>query len=191
MPQTNFELRRKLLQLEALYDVGVALNTLRPEADLLEELMHRAVAVLDAMTGFVFSIDDKLNVQHLYTFGFDAPAQPNAILSDPAVKQVLSSREPLSVKDRLLAPMISAENIIGMLAVGGKEERKSVGSFVEDDLRFLSSRSVPRRSTIRAISIASTCCAKRWKMKTAISSSGCSASTPTGSWSATRRRCSA
>ena len=139
MPQSNFELRRKLLQLEALYDVGVALNTLRPEPDLLEELMQRAVAVLDAMRGFVFSLDEKLNVQHIYTFGFDAPAQPNAILSDPAVKQVLSSREPLSVKDRLLAPMIAAENIVGIIGVGGKEERQSVGSFVEDDLRFLSS----------------------------------------------------
>jgi transcriptional regulator with GAF, ATPase, and Fis domain len=139
VPQSNFELRRKLLQLEALYDIGRALNTLRPEADLLEELMHRAVSVLDAMTGFVFSIDDKLNVQQLFTFGDDAPVQPNAILADPAVKQVLSSREALSVKDRLLAPMIAGENIIGILSVGGKEERKSVGSFVEDDLRFLSS----------------------------------------------------
>ena len=63
MPQTNFDLRRKLLQLEALYDVGRALNTLRPEGELLEELMQRAVAVLDAMTGFVFSLDDRLNVQ--------------------------------------------------------------------------------------------------------------------------------
>jgi len=41
VPQSNFELRRKLLQLEALYDVGRALNTLRPEDDLLEELMKR------------------------------------------------------------------------------------------------------------------------------------------------------
>ena len=45
---SNFELRRKLLQLEALHDLGRALNTLRPEPELLEELMHRAVAVLDA-----------------------------------------------------------------------------------------------------------------------------------------------
>ncbi|HEX7807901.1 MAG TPA: hypothetical protein VF608_04235, partial [Thermoanaerobaculia bacterium] len=62
MAQSQFELRRKLLQLEALYDVGRALNTLRPEDDLLEELMHRAIAVVDATIGFVFSIDDKLNV---------------------------------------------------------------------------------------------------------------------------------
>jgi len=42
--KSNFELRRKLLQLEALYDVGRALNTLRPEGELIEELMHRAIA---------------------------------------------------------------------------------------------------------------------------------------------------
>src|SRR5438105_3830069 len=142
MPQSNFELRRKLLQLEALYDVGVALNTLRPEADLLEELMNRAVAVLDAMTGFVFSLDDKLNVQHLFTFGVDAPAQPNAMLADPAVKQILSSREAFAIKDRLIAPMIAGENIVGVLAVGGKEERKSVGSFVETGLALRSSGAV-------------------------------------------------
>jgi len=137
--------------LEALYDVGRALNTLRPEPDLLEELMHRAVAVLDAMTGFVFSLDDKLNVQHLFTFGVDAPILPSAVLNEAPVKQVLSSREPLSTSvskflgapasDLLLAPMIAGENIIGIIGVGGKEERgaKGVGSFVEDDLRFLSS----------------------------------------------------
>src|SRR6476469_10489897 len=95
MPQqSTFELRRKLLQLEALYDVGRALNTLRPEDNLLEELMHRAVAVLDATSGFVFSLDDKLNIQTLYAFGIDAPA-PEALLAEPPIKQVLASREPL------------------------------------------------------------------------------------------------
>ena len=87
MPQSNFDLRRKLLQLEALYDVGRALNTLRPEGDLLEELMQRAVAVLDAMIGFVFSLDEKLNVQHLYTFGIDLPTPSNSILTEPPVKR--------------------------------------------------------------------------------------------------------
>src|SRR5438105_13161433 len=94
---STFELRKKLLQLEALYDVGRALNTLRPEGELLEELMHRAVAVLDAMTGLVLSLDEKLNVQQLFTFGFEVPAQSNGVLGDPAIKQVLSSREPMSL----------------------------------------------------------------------------------------------
>jgi transcriptional regulator with GAF, ATPase, and Fis domain len=148
--QSTFELRRKLLQLEALYDVGRALNTLRPEGELIEELMHRAIAVLDATVGFVFSLDEKLNVQQIFTFGVEIPTPANAILAEPPIKQVLASREPMSVtvskflggagSDLLLAPMISGETIIGIIGVGGKEERGAKsGSFVEDDLRFLAS----------------------------------------------------
>ncbi|HYC93467.1 MAG TPA: sigma-54-dependent Fis family transcriptional regulator [Thermoanaerobaculia bacterium] len=150
MAQTQFELRRKLLQLEALYDVGRALNTLRPEDDLLEELMHRAVAVLDATTGFVFSLDEKLNVQTHFTFGLDVAA-PELMLLEPPIKQVLASREPMMVTvsrfigqpagDLLIAPMIAGDAILGVIGVGGKEVRGAAkaGSFIEDDLRFLES----------------------------------------------------
>ncbi|HKO56613.1 MAG TPA: sigma 54-interacting transcriptional regulator [Thermoanaerobaculia bacterium] len=150
MTQTNFELRRKLLQLEALYDVGRALNTLRPEGELLEELMQRAISVLDATVGFIFSLDDKLNVQQLFTFGVEPPSTPNSILGEPPIKQVVASREPLSLavsrflggpgSDLLIAPLVAGDAILGVLGVGGKEERGAKsGSFVEDDLRFLSS----------------------------------------------------
>jgi len=148
--QTQFELRRKLLQLEALYDVGRALNTLRPEDDLLEELMHRAVAVLDATIGFVFAVDDKLHMQTLFTFGVDG-VEPAAVLAEPPIKQVMASREPMMVtvsrflggagSDLLIAPMISGDSIIGVIGVGGKEVRGSTGggAFLEEDLRFLES----------------------------------------------------
>ena len=148
--QSNFELRRKLLQLEALYDVGRALNTLRPEGDLLEELMHRAVAVLDATIGFVFSVDEKLNVQQLFTFDLEAPPAAD-LLNEPPIRQVIASREPLSLtvsrflggegSDLLIAPMVAGDVIVGVIGVGGKEVRGTAksGSFVEDDLRFLSS----------------------------------------------------
>ncbi|HUP44637.1 MAG TPA: sigma-54-dependent Fis family transcriptional regulator [Thermoanaerobaculia bacterium] len=149
MPASNFELRRKLLQLEALHDLGRALNTLRPEAELLEELMHRAIAVLDATTGFIFSLDEKLNIQHLFTFPTEPP-RADAILAEPPVRQVLAAREPISVtvtrflgeqaNDLLVAPMVSGDVIVGVIGVGGKEARGAKsGSFVEDDLRFLAS----------------------------------------------------
>lgn len=149
MAQSQFELRRKLLQLEALYDVGRALNTLRPEDSLLEELMNRAIAVLDAMSGFVFSLDDKLNIQTIFSFGIDASV-PEALLVEPPIKQVLASREPIMLtvsrflggpgSDLLIAPMIAAETIVGIIGVGGKEVRGAkAGSFIEDDLRFLES----------------------------------------------------
>jgi transcriptional regulator with GAF, ATPase, and Fis domain len=148
--QTQFELRRKLLQLEALYDVGRALNTLRPEDQLLEELMHRAISVLDTTTGFVFSLDDKLQVQTLFTFGVDSPAA-ETVLAEPPVKQVIASREPMMVtvskflgkpaSDLLIAPMVSGDSILGMIGVGGKEVRGAAGAgaFLEEDLRFLES----------------------------------------------------
>src|SRR2546423_10514509 len=139
---STFELRRKLLQLEALYDVGRALNTLRPESELLEELMHRAVSVLDAMIGIVFSLDEKLNVQQLFTLGVEAPLPPGNVLSDPVIRQVLASRDPISMaaakflggppSELLIAPMIAGESVVGILGVGGKEERGSKpGSIVE------------------------------------------------------------
>jgi transcriptional regulator with GAF, ATPase, and Fis domain len=148
--QTQFELRRKLLQLEALYDVGRALNTLRPEDELLEELMHRAVAVLDATTGFAFSLDDKLQVQTLFTFGIEVPTA-DLVLAEPPIKQVMASREPMMLtvskflgragSDLLIAPMISGDAILGVIGVGGKELRGEAraGAFLEDDLRFLES----------------------------------------------------
>jgi transcriptional regulator with GAF, ATPase, and Fis domain len=150
MPQSQFELRTKLLQLEALYDVGRALNTLRPEEDLLEELMHRAVAVLDAKTGFAFSVDEKLNVQTAFTFGLELPA-PEALLAEPPIRQVVASREPMMLTvskflgaaggELLIAPMVAGETIVGVIGVGEKEVRgaERSGSFIPDDLRFLSS----------------------------------------------------
>src|SRR6266550_4266788 len=147
MPQANFDLRRKLLQLEALYDVGRALNTLRPEGELIEELMHRAIAVLDATTGFAFSLDEKLNVQSIFTFEIDVA--PDALMAEPPVREVIASRQPISLTvskfvggaggDLLLAPMVAGDTIIGVIGVGGKEERGATGSFAADDLRFLSS----------------------------------------------------
>jgi transcriptional regulator with GAF, ATPase, and Fis domain len=149
MPQTSFELRRKLLQLEALYDVGRALNTLRPESELLEEMMQRAIATLDATTGFAFSLDEKLNAQSLFTFGIEVASQAQ-LLAEPPVRQVILSREPVSLSvsrflggeanDLLIAPMVAGETIVGVVGVGGKEVRGAQsGSFVEDDLRFLES----------------------------------------------------
>ena len=124
MAQTStFELRKKLLQLEALYDIGRALNTLRPEGELLEELMQRAVATLDAMTGFIFSLDERLNVQHLHTLGGEPPVPPNAILAEAPVKQVMATRAAAAASDLLLAPMVAGDQIVGILAQGDAGDR--------------------------------------------------------------------
>ena len=44
----SFDLRKKVLRLETLYDVSRALNVLRDEQALVDEIVARAVALLDA-----------------------------------------------------------------------------------------------------------------------------------------------
>jgi transcriptional regulator with GAF, ATPase, and Fis domain len=108
------------------------------------------VAVLDATVGIVFTFDEKLNVQHLFAFELDVPDDPASVLAEGPIRQVMASREPISLSvsrflgqdgsDLLIAPMISGDAVIGVIGVGGKEERGAKsGSFAADDLRFLAS----------------------------------------------------
>ncbi|HEU5162220.1 MAG TPA: sigma 54-interacting transcriptional regulator [Thermoanaerobaculia bacterium] len=150
MPSSSFEQKRKLLQLEALYDVGRALNTLRPEEDLLEELLLRAIALADASFGFAVAVDHSLAVQHLYTVGVEREALDARLMAEEPMRRALAMRTPVSAEASLLvpgqegtmliAPMLAAETAIGAIAIGGKEQRGAkAGSFDEDDLRFLGS----------------------------------------------------
>ncbi|MGA7615563.1 MAG: sigma-54-dependent Fis family transcriptional regulator [Thermoanaerobaculia bacterium] len=149
MAQSNFEARRKLLQLEALLDVSRALGTLRPEEQLLEEMVQRAIAILDASFGFVFSLDEALHIAQVFTVGIDIP-EPKEILDEEIVRRVLTGRTsfeafvPAMLGRRagsaIVAPMIAGERLVGAIAMVGKEERGAAsGTFGEDDLRFLES----------------------------------------------------
>ncbi|HVT03109.1 MAG TPA: sigma 54-interacting transcriptional regulator [Thermoanaerobaculia bacterium] len=150
MTQTSFELRRKLLQLEALYDIGRALNRLRPEEELLEELMHRAVGTLDATLAFVFSLTEEGHLDHAFTIGVGSVGAADEILRHELIKQVVATRSAISTTTLrflgeeggpiLVAPLLAGERLIGALGVLGKEERGAKGgAFLEDDLRFLES----------------------------------------------------
>lgn len=148
MSQTTFELKRKLLQLEALHDVGRAINTLRPEGELLEEIVQRAAAILDASSGFVVSLDENLQLQHDFSIGL--VLDPDRILEEQAVKDVLGTRVAQSSNVEtflgrpggalLIAPIVAGDVLLGFVGVLGKESRGSqTASFVEEDLRFLTS----------------------------------------------------
>jgi transcriptional regulator with GAF, ATPase, and Fis domain len=144
---TSFEQRRKLLQLEALYDIGRALNTLRPEEELVDGLLQQAMQTLDATIGFAFSVDDRLQMRHLFVIGVPAS---ESILREAAVIEAMEKRQPISSHAQtflgtpggalIAAPMLSGDKIIGVIGVVGKEARGSHAvAFVDDDLRFLES----------------------------------------------------
>ncbi|HVR43849.1 MAG TPA: sigma 54-interacting transcriptional regulator [Thermoanaerobaculia bacterium] len=146
----NLEQKRKLLQLEALYDVGRALNTLRSEEELLEELLLRATALVDASFGFAVAVDESLGVQQSFTVGMEREELSASVMSEEPVRRALAMKTAVAgeagplVEGRegaiLIAPMVAGEKVIGALAVGGKERRGArSGTFDEDDLRFLGS----------------------------------------------------
>jgi len=45
--RASFAEKRRILQLETLYDLAVALHAHRPEQELIDELLQRVCAVLD------------------------------------------------------------------------------------------------------------------------------------------------
>lgn len=128
--QTPFELKRKLLQLEALYDIGRALNTLRPEEELLEELLHRAISVLDAERGLAFAFDEQLTIAHVLAVNLEIET-PARILDEEPIRKLLVAREPVAafVPEFLgvpgggfaASPMLTGERLIGAIALLGKE----------------------------------------------------------------------
>lgn len=150
MPATSFEQRRKLLQLEALHDVGRALNTLRPEEELLEELLLRAIALADAAWGFAVTVDEGFRIQHLFTVGMEREEIGDKVMNEEAIRRAIALRTPISTEagplavgregSLLVAPLMATDKALGAIAVGGKESRGGrAESFDADDLRFLGS----------------------------------------------------
>ena len=127
--QSNFQLRRKILEMEQLYEVGLAITSLKPPAELLEEILNRAVAILDARYGAIWLMSDDGCYQLAGQFGFNHGQEIPSTLRD------LTNQSEKSVRfdDReslcLLAPMIIRERPAGVLSVAGKESR--LGGYME------------------------------------------------------------
>src|SRR4028119_1596983 len=56
-PDANLAEKRRILQLETLYDLALALHEQRPEGELVEELLQRGCAGLDPAAGVPVTCD--------------------------------------------------------------------------------------------------------------------------------------
>lgn len=145
----NFELRRRLKQqsfqvnyrgveLEALYDVGLAIaSTLDLEA-LSEEILLRAVSLLDARRGALYLREgDRYRLDR--TFGGDALPSFEPESDDDGRRKMHVPDDLLPGTGHLLAlPVEFHGDPRGVLAVGDKESRHGVGPFSDRDRRTLS-----------------------------------------------------
>jgi DNA-binding NtrC family response regulator len=143
-----FALKKKVLRLETLYDVSRSLTSAREEKALLEEILARAVPVLDAARGFAAAFEDAGGSGTVASLGLDSEPGPLAVASDPFVLDLARAKTSLSrgretvlgsgIESVAGVPLLAGGRVLGVLVVLDREARGGdAPSFDEEDRRFL------------------------------------------------------
>jgi transcriptional regulator with PAS, ATPase and Fis domain len=143
--------KRRILQLETLYDLAIALHAQRPEQELVDELLQRVCAVLDPAAAVAVTRDAYGGARGVATVGWvdDLPTG-DALLAAPIWRELLTEGHTLARSQGVLAgraydqlvvaPLAYRGVFLGYVAVLDKEVRgDSDPSFTADDRRFLDS----------------------------------------------------
>jgi transcriptional regulator with GAF, ATPase, and Fis domain len=143
--------RRRILQLETLLDLALALQAQRPENELVEELLQRVCAVMDPRAAVAVTRDDEGRPRALSSVGWSDEGIVADELDDEPVWREVESRDGVVQRRRgalagrdfreLLATRIAYRGeTLGLLAVLDKEARGAAeASFSEEEARFLES----------------------------------------------------
>ena len=148
---STFADRRRLLQLETLNDLALALYAEREEQDLLEELLGRVCLVLDPATAVAVTRDPVAGARGAALVGWPGP-EPSGkeLLSEPIWRDLLSEGQALArrqgelagrpFRELIAAPIAYRGQFLGFVALVDKEERGGKSSeFTAEDRRFLES----------------------------------------------------
>jgi phosphoserine phosphatase RsbU/P len=140
LKEQQFQVNYRVVELENLYDVGLAVAGTLDLDRLSEEILLRAVSLLDARRGALYILDDE-RFRLDRTFGGDAGRWFPAEDSGLAVFLEGNGEPPpelLPGATHLLGVSILFENSPrGLLVVGDKESRRGVGPFLPGDRRTL------------------------------------------------------
>ncbi|NJL28769.1 MAG: SpoIIE family protein phosphatase [Thermoanaerobaculia bacterium] len=139
--EQHFQANFRGVELEALYDVGLAIASTLDLDELGEEVLLRAVALLDARRGALYLLEEKGDYHLARAIGGEAA--PRLVASEPALARMLEGEGagPAGMMPgvaHLLAVPIEIEGRPrGVLAVADKESRRGVGPFQPTDRRTL------------------------------------------------------
>ena len=150
MPSPVLLEKRRILQLETLYDLALALQANRPEPELVEELLQRVCAVMDPRAAVAATRSDDGMLRAVSSVGWPGAGPDDGLSAAPLWADVEErdgvvqrSGGSLAGRDfrQLLATRIAYRGeTLGVLAVLDKESRAAVEpSFSEEDRRFLES----------------------------------------------------
>jgi len=142
LKRQRFEVAQRGVQLEALYDVGLAIASTFDPAELGDEILLRAISLLDARRGALY-LADRAGFLLRHTLGGDAVDSLSDCdvdgLADAETARSQDVVEVLPGSQFVLAVPIETDGVRrGLLVVGDKESRSGVGPFAESDARTLS-----------------------------------------------------
>jgi transcriptional regulator with GAF, ATPase, and Fis domain len=135
-------------RLETILDLSLALAGPRREAEVIEELVQRAVGLLDARSGVAFSLLPDLSPGAVAAVGWEldraglARTAASPLLGgvrDGKVVRLTGAELGQPFSELLIAPCLWREQLIGLVAVADKEARGGGVPFDDDDRTFLRS----------------------------------------------------
>lgn len=141
LKEQQFQVNYRVVELEALYDVGLAVASTLDLDRLSEEILLRAVSLLDARRGALYILE---NGRYRLAGTFGGEAAPWFEVDDAGLRELLSGGGPapahLLPGTRYLqgVPIEVESGSRGFIAVGDKESRRGVGPFLPSDRRTLS-----------------------------------------------------
>ena len=149
------ELNIKLLELETLFDIGVAISSVLDVNDLAQEVLFRAIGVLNASKGmFLYQNQNSpiLDILSIFNWGDNKFLLSNKIdvfqqMNNGNRGVILTSKHKTEVQKKLkennllIVPLRANQNLLGYMILCNKETRKGVEDFNELDLDILTSLS--------------------------------------------------
>jgi sigma-B regulation protein RsbU (phosphoserine phosphatase) len=135
LKRLDFDAKYRGVEREAIYEVGLALTSTLDLAQVSEEILLRAVSLLDARRGALYLLDDTVGDAGRYRLQSTIGGTAREGL---AVGVVPETADLLPHARHLLAvPIEVDEERRGVLVVGDKESRSGVGPFPDEDRRAL------------------------------------------------------
>jgi sigma-B regulation protein RsbU (phosphoserine phosphatase) len=136
----DFEVKTRGVQLEALYDVGLAIAGTLDFERLCEEILMRAVSLLDARRAALYLREGaRMRLDRVFGGAAEQWIDPDS----EEGREILSGKPSPSCcalpgAQHLLGVPITSDGVLkGILVVGDKESRRGVGPFPEEDRRTL------------------------------------------------------
>jgi len=135
-------------RLETLLDLSLALAGPRREAEVVEELVQRAVGLLDARAGIAISLLHSVEPATVVSVGWPGEGgQAARLVAAPALaavrrgdaRRMAGGELGMPFAELVIAPCLWREELIGVVAVADKETRTGRAPFDEEDVTFLRS----------------------------------------------------